>query len=448
MPTLLMGHGQVMTDQRILVPPGFTMSFLIDESRVMPFANGVGVVMNIETLTQEGFQLSSYHEAGEEISNHALHVLTSNQRSWYAQVDPEDGSCFYAGEDPVTDGVRLCEDPGPGGACAQSGDGTHSCGGLLSMAWGDPNLVWVSCRQNPDPSLGWSANKPQNTFGSEANDPGNVQRSEFVDFAEDAWKRLRTDPDGFAAYFDGLADEEVAQLMYKLQIRKWTFQRHARAWLAQGTTDEQFYAFVQGHDDVDQKLYLDDPMGYTQPAADLRAAWERGQFVRHARDYREAQGDENFLLYVNGLDQAARTMLEAYPDLAAAMRVPGDATGAQAQSARFGMTVDEIDWGLVQSVNEKAVKETPDGGQVAFWQLPTGEVLIGGAEQPETYRKLIELVRDGTANPSGNQPNGSITVTKGGLRTGAGKLEVTGATDRATMQAWLEAFSDKRITFA
>jgi hypothetical protein len=316
------------------------------------------------------------------------------------------------------------------------------------MAWGDPNLVWVSCRQNPDPSLGWSANKPQNTFGSEANDPGNVQRSEFVDFAEDAWKRLRTDPDGFAAYFDGLADEEVAQLMYKLQIRKWTFQRHARAWLAQGTTDEQFYAFVQGHDDVDQKLYLDDPMGYTQPAADLRAAWERGQFVRHARDYREAQGDENFLLYVNGLDQAARTMLEAYPDLAAAMRVPGDATGAQAQSARFGMTADEIDWGLVQSVNEKAVKETPDGGQVAFWQLPTGEVLIGGAEQPETYRKLIELVRDGTANPSGNQPNGSITVTKGGLRTGAGKLEVTGATDRATMQAWLEAFSDKRITFA
>ena len=439
MPTLLMGHGQVLGDQKVIVPDGFTISFLIDAARVMPFSSGVGVVMNIESLQDEGFSLSSSHEGGEEISNHLLGVLTSNQRSWYAVVDPEDGSCKYAAEH-FTDELRLCEDPGPTGQCAQNEGGAHTCGGLFMVAdtesW-DKDLVWVSCRQDPNPSS-FAANKPQTTFGSEANDPQNVQKSEFADFAASVEKRLRTDPDGFADYFDSLSDEEVAQVLGKVPVRQWSFTRQARAWLQSGATDEQYYAFVQGQDEFDQGLYT--------KADDLSDAWERGQFVRHARDYLESHGPENFLLYVNGLDGASRTMLEAYPDLASMMSGTGDATSAEAQTARFGMTVDEIDWTMVQGISEKAIKDTPDDGDVEFWQLPTGQVLIGKNQQPETYRKLIELVRDGEANPTGNVPNGTITVTKGGI-TSSGKLDVTGATDEATMAAWIGEFSDKKVRF-
>jgi hypothetical protein len=441
MPTLLMGHGQVMTDQPITLPDGFSMSFLIDEARTMPFANGVGVVMNIESLKKEGFTLASSHDGGTQIHNHALHVLTSNQRSWYAQVDPEDGSCRYAGED-FPDGARLCEDPGPAGKCVQNPGHVHTCGGILGLSFQDPNLVWVSCRQDADPKV-WS--KGQQTFGSEANDPTNVQTSEFTTFAAAADKRLRDDPANFATFFDTLSDEQIAQLMYKLPIRQWSFQRQARDWLKGGATDEQFYAMVQGQDDTDQGLYLKDPQSGTK-ADDLRAAFERGKVVREAREYLEKNGPDNFVIYVNRLFPAKRTIVEG-SDLAGALQVKGDATSAESQSARFGMTVDEIDWSMVQAVNQKALKDAPDGGQVSFWQLPTGEVLIGKDQQPETYRKLIELVRDSVANPTGNKPNGSITVTKGGAFS-RGKLQITGATDQEKMRASISKVSDKSCTFA
>lgn len=443
MPSLLMGHGQVMTDQTITLPDTFTMSFLIDEARIMPFTNAVGVVMNIETLKKEGFTLSSYHEGGTPVHNHALHVLTSNQRAWYAQVDPEDGSCAYAGE-LVKDGARLCEDPGPDGQCAQNPGHVHTCGGILGMAWADPNLVWVSCRQDVDPKV---YSKGQQTFGSEKNDPGNVQKSDFAAFAADASKKLRDDPANFATFFDSLTDEQHAQLMPQLPIRQWTFQRQAREWINKDATDEQFYAFVEGQDETDQGLYLKDPQSGPK-ADDLRDAHKRGKVIRAAREYFEKNGPQNLMLHVNRLSDEERAIIEN-SDLAEHLVVEdgGDAIGPEAQSAKFGMTVDEIDWSMVEAVNQKAIKDTPGGGQVAFWQLPTGEVLIGKDQQPETYRKLIELVRDSNANPSGGRPNGNITVTKGSAFS-KGKLQITGATDQAAMRTAIESFSDKAIAFA
>jgi hypothetical protein len=192
-------------------------------------------------------------------------------------------------------------------------------------------------------------------------------------------------------------------------------------------------------------MYLKDPDSGPK-ADDLRAAWERGKVVRQARDYLEKSGPENFKLYVNRLDSSARDILEDYPDLMKAMEVDGDAASPEAQSAKYGMTVDEIDWSMVQAVSEKAIKDAPDGGQVAFWQLPTGEVLIGKDQQPETYRKLMELVRDGGLDPTGSRPNGTITVTKGGAFK-KGKLQVTGATDQETMTSWIGKFSDKSVSF-
>ncbi len=441
MPTLLMGHGQVMTDQTVTLPDGWSMRFLIDEARVMPFSNGVGLVMNIDTLQKEGFSLSSSHNGGEPIHNHALHVLTNNQRAWYAQVDPEDGSCRYAGEH-FADGLHLCEDPGPDGQCAQNPGHAHTCGGILSMAWQDPNLVWVSCRQDADPKVN---SKPQFTFGSEANDKDNVQKTEFVDFATDAETRLKKDPAAFADYFDTLTDEQVSLLLYKLPIRHWTFQRQAREFL-KGATDEQYYAFVEGQDDTDRRLYLNDPP-FGPKAKDLYDSYQRGKVVRSARDYLEKSGAENFRLYLNEMDPNEQQIIAGYPDLAGLLEVDADAGSAEAQSAKYGMTIDEIDWSMVQSVNEKAIKDTANGQTVPFWQLPTGEVLIGKDQQPETYRKLIELVRDGGAVPTGAKPNGTIKVTKGGAFS-KGKLEATGATDQDRMRALISDFSDKPITFA
>ena len=433
-----------MTDQQVTLPDTTSMSFLIDEARTMPFANGVGVVMNIETLKNEGFTLASSHDGGTVINNHELHVLTSNQRSWYAQVDPEDGSCAYAGEQ-FKDGLRLCEDPGPDGQCAKNPGHVHTCGGILSLSWSDNHLVWVSCRQDTRPKV---YSRAQQTFGSEANDPGSVQKSDFVAFATDADKRLRDDPANFAAFFDKLTDEQVAQLMYKLPIRQWTFQRQAREFL-KDHTEEQFFAFVEGQDEVDQGLYLKDPQSGGK-ADDLRNAHKRGQAVRKARDYLEKEGPANFVLYVNGLDAADRTAIEGYPELASVLTGGsgggGDPLSAESVSARFGITVDEIDWAMVQGINEKALKDTPNAGQVAFWQLPTGQVLIGQDQQPETYRKLIELVRDKQANPTGKQPNGKITVTKGGAFS-KGKLAINGCTDEAAMRTAIEAVSDKSMTF-
>ena len=441
MPTLLMGHGQVMTDQTITIPAGFSISFLIDEARTLPFTNGVGVVMNMETLKNEGFTLSSQHQAGEQIHNHILHVLSSNQRAWYAQVDPEDGSCRYAGEH-FPDPARLCEDPGPDGQCAQNPGGVHTCGGLLSMTWPDPNLVWVSCRQDSDPAR-WST--AQRTFGSEANDRQNVQQSDFTTFAADASKRLRDDPDNFASFFDSLSDEQVAQLMPQIPIRRWSHQRQAREFL-KTATDEQFYAFVQGQDDEQERdMFLKDPDSGPK-ADDLRAAWERGKVVREARDYLEKNGPQNFKLYVNRLEGTDRAVMAAYPELRQAMEVDEEPASPEAQTAKYGMTVDEIDWTMVQAVSEKAIKDAPNGGQVDFWQLPTGEVLIGKDQQPETYRKLIEVVRDGGLEPSGNRPSGTITVTKGGAFS-KGKLQVKGATNQEMMTSWIAEFSDKSVTY-
>lgn len=430
MPTLLMGHGNILTDQDVILPDNWTMTFLIDEARVMPFSNGVGVVMNIETLKNEGFAVSSQHNGGETIKNHVLGVLTSNQRSWYAQVDPEDGSCKYAGES-FADNLRLCEDPGVDGQCAKNPGHVHTCGGILSATFNSTDLVWVSCRYDPEKRK----MHPQMTLGSEVE--GTAEKTDFVAFANQVEQKLKDDPGGFADYFDELTPEQVAQVMYKQPVRKWSFQREARRFMDGGASEETFYAFVQGQDETDRGLILENK--------ELRAAFERGKKVRTYRDYLDKNGPQNFKLYVNRLEPDNQKLLEAYPDLQSALEVKADAASPEAQNAKFGITVDEIDWGTVKAVSQAAIKDTQDGAKVSFWQLPSGEVLVGES-QPDTYRKLVELVRDGGVSPTGKKPNGSITVTKGRAFS-KGKLAVSGASNQDKMTKFLNDISDKPVSY-
>ena len=191
--------------------------------------------------------------------------------------------------------------------------------------------------------------------------------------------------------------------------------------------------------ETDRTLYMTD--------RELKEAWQRGKVVRTAREYLDSAGAANFVFYVNEMDPTERSLVEAYPDLAALLDVGDDPLSAKSQSAKYGMTVDEIDWSMIQAVNEKAIKDTPNNGEVAFWQMLSGEVLIGKDQQPETYRKLIELVRGGGGVPTGARPNGVMKVTKGGAFS-KGTLAVTGATDQDRMRALIKEFSDKVVTFS
>ena len=95
---------------------------------------------------------------------------------------------------------------------------------------------------------------------------------------------------------------------------------------------------------------------------ELEEAWQRGQVVRTAREYLDSAGAANFVFYVNEMDPTERSLVDAYPDLAALLDVGDDPLSAKSQSAKYGMTVDEIDWSMIQAVNEKAIKDTPNNG--------------------------------------------------------------------------------------
>jgi hypothetical protein len=428
-----MGHGEAIGSEQILVPGHMSISFLIDEGRVMPFSNGVGLVMNPQSLQSEGFTLSSFHGGGDEISNHRLHVLNSDQRAWYAQVDPEDGSCCYAGEH-FESGLRLCEDPGEQGQCAQNPDGVHTCGGLFSFTWQDNDLVWVSCRKE----VTESGTLPQLNYGNAVPRGQKQPTSEYYDFADQVLAKLNSmSATDFASYFDSLSAEEKAVVMFKKEIKEWSYRREARNWLAKGATDEDFYAFVAGQGEEAATTYLSD--------RDLKARFARGKFVRQAREYWQANGEDNFRLYAYRLDAQSRAVLEAYPDMAKALAVPD--SGAVGDAQRYGIDFDEIDWSMVQGINEKVLKDADERAQVPYWQTQ-GKLLIG-MEQPDVYRKLMERARDRASGqePTGQRPNGQITVVSRGGFGSRGKLRVGGRCDQAVVTQWIGAFSKKSVTF-
>jgi hypothetical protein len=226
MPTLLMGHGGSDPSQKVVVPTGYSISFLVDDGAELPFYNGVGVVLNADQLEAGGFTLDGPYGAGDLISNHSIFELNGTQRAWYAHVDPEDGTCFYAGQD-FDSGLALCTDPGPGSQCSED---HHTCGGIFSVTWPDTELVWVSCRYTPGGA------GSQRTIGGAP--------SEFTDFIDEVWDKWQnlSEPE-FATYFDSLPAEKTAMAIWPFEIQAWSYRRQIRSFMDDpATTDETFYA--------------------------------------------------------------------------------------------------------------------------------------------------------------------------------------------------------------
>jgi hypothetical protein len=289
-----MGHGG-MGDEDVTVPEGYTISFLTDEGNSLPFYNGVGFVLNYDDLVRGGFQTYGPFAGGSTIPNRIIEPLKSHQRAWYAQVDPEDGSCQYAGEHFEAP-TGLCNDPAQ---CANNPRGVHTCGGLFSIAWDDPNLVWVSCQAAPG--------------GVVQEGIGAGDDTQYSDFVEQVVQRFENRPsdDEFAAYFDTLDAEQIAMVMVDRDVRGWSYRRQGREFLRQNG-DEAYYAMVESYPDL---AYL-----YRGEDADLDEAWERGRLLRECRDYLHATSIQEFRQWMDTQDTATQEFLMQDAEFRAAVQ--------------------------------------------------------------------------------------------------------------------------------
>jgi hypothetical protein len=432
MASLLMGHGGQISGEKVIVPAGFSIRFLTDNGQSLPFYNGVGLMLNYDTLVDGGFSLYGPYDAGDEVDNHIIGPLESFTRAWYAQVDPENGTCFYAGEH--FDENKLCNDPAQ---CLENArqrageDATpeeiraavvHTCGGLFSITWNDPDLVWVSCRYVPGQGS-------QRTLG----DQGNVA---FADFADEAVQQLATlGPEGFATFYDALDDEQKSIVLSKVPVLKWLWQRTGRYHLTENG-EESFYAFCNGLEDKRER-------DWTLEAADLKAAYDNGKVIREAREYLKSAGAEAFAAWFRDIDPYYQSLITADSEMSTALadrnRAAGEVGGAVPE-----MAWDDVDWSSVTRINEAIVKDLDEGGQVPYWLVKDG--LLIGTEQPLTYRRLFEHLR-GADSADGNHPTGYITMKSKGSLTSTGSISVTDCDDPVVFKAAIRQFSKKDVKF-
>ena len=411
MPTLLMGHGGSNPAEKVPVPTGYTISFLVDDGRELPFYNGVGVMLDSEKLQQGGFTLDGPYGEGDLVSNHWIDSLNSTQRAWYAQVDPEDGTCFYAGEQ-FDSGLALCTDPGPDSQCSEE---HHTCGGIFAISWPDTNLVWVSCRFTPGAG------------GVQTGIAGQV--SDYDTVVGEVWQKFQTLSDGdFASYFDTLTPEVIAQAMSYKAIEAWSYRRQARAFMDDpATTDETWYAFVKGQDNP--QYYLDDPA--------MKEKYDWGKFMRDARDYLESAGSEAFSTWFGGVDQGGQDMILKDSQMAQALAEGG--TARQRAASTAAATLDDGDLEAIAGINRANVKDLDDRESANY--VAGGFAVLVGDGHDQAHVDYVNAQQDRCA--------GRVTVRKGGL-TSAGSLTFTGCppAKQSVVQAAVERFSDKSVRFA
>ncbi len=120
------------------------------------------------------------------------------------------------------------------------------------------------------------------------------------------------------------------------------------------------------------------------------------------------------------------------------------AKGGTSDSVVLGADPDWIpgdsDFDAVAEVNKANVKATDDGDQIAV--TVGGFIALIGTGHDQTYLNYAYLQAD--------KAQGTITVNKGGMLSGAGSLDVSGIppVKQGVVQAAIERFSDKTVNFA
>jgi hypothetical protein len=412
-----MGHGGVLSGEQVTVPAGWSISYLTQPGRNLPFFNGVGYMLNRDSLASGGFTPFGPDNGGDVIDNRIIEVLGSDERAWYAQVDPEDGSCFYAG-DNFGSPAKLCETPDDE-ACIR---GEHSCGGLFdaSQPWPDHDLVWVSC-QGIDAS---------STSQQEMGASGDTQ---YADFVADAANKLATLSDSeFASFYDSLTPEQVAMVMVNGSIFNWAVQREGHNFLAEHDS-KTFYAMVEspstdkpGGAQYYKDAYLADPT--------LKAAYEEGRYFRQAEEYLQESGQEAFAAWFRTVDQANQDLLLTDPDLSAAWQAAQGSQGGAAPVLEDGALE------RAAATNGTNTKALDDRGTAPF--RLGGFLLLIGDGHAEADEQYVAAQADAVS--------GTVTIRKAGLGRGSGNLTFSSVppAKQGVVQSAVEAFSDKDVRFA
>jgi hypothetical protein len=326
------------------------------------------------------------YDGGQLIPNYVLSAFEDSALAEHMATESSATGAkpYYVGID-LPDPVQLCSDPEE----CQKTYPLHadSCEGVFGKVAED-EILSVSCR----------------VLSTDEDAPGTDVMEGSTDFMEElrdearriqAW--LASDPQDAIAYWESLTDATKVQLTgVSLEL------------------EEDIAAYY-------------DAGGASTPTAILQA-----------RKYLADAGEGSFYDWVAGMDAKQRQFVLAEDDLEAAF---------EREEARRNKSItwDEVDWGFVQSLNERLLKDTDKGESLPFWQAGAG--LLLGTEQPPTYRRLFERLR-GEPDGDGDAPNGRVTVLSRGSGLSHGEIEVTGDYDQAAFKQAIRQFSKKGITFA
>ena len=322
---------------------------------------------------------------GDVVSNYELGAFEDSAMAEHiaSLSSRTGGKPYFIGSD-LPDPLKLCTDAE---ACQETyPHHADDCQGLFALVAED-DIHTVSCR-------GVAGEDGDTTY--EVGGSGDLydELSEESDRIK-AW--LGSDPEAAIAYWETLTEATRVQLT-GIDVE----------------LEEQVQAYY-------------DAGGASTPAA-----------LVQARQYLADAGEGSFYDWVAGMDHKQQGMILGEDDLKAAYE-------RERARRNKSITWEEVDWGFVQSLNQRLLKDTEKGQSLPFWQA--GAALLLGTEQPPTYRRLFEQL-GGNSDGDGNAPNGQVTVLSRGGALSHGEIEVTGDYDQAPFKAAIRQFSEKKISFA
>jgi hypothetical protein len=364
----------------------------------------------------------------------------------------------FVGIDPqLPDQVRLCGDPD---ACAAAG--SHQCNGVLAKVV-DSQIVLLACRGY----VGDADGGMNMEFGSDADDPLSGVTSEMGQWISGFLGRAKADPAAAAREFDALPQGTLALVSTFPALTRWVEARSTADYATAGDVDQAVGQLQSSGGLAEVVTWLDEVPAYgqavaalarSQPEAFGRATMARptvgnalagsaqvqqAYFVAIGRTILADQGDTAFADWYRQLSPDWRTAMRRDDGL----RQASERLGMDAPSAPTArpVTIADVDWGVVQAMNERLLKDSDEGESFPYWQR--GAQVIIGDQQSAAWRRAVEAA-NGVDPADGSSPTGTITMAEKGGTFSRGTLRVTGSTDAAGMRTAIAAFSNKTVEFA